>query len=582
MDKEVAPLKMQDTTAMGILSSILYLMLAALPSMAQHRTGVEVQCSVERVEAERLPDLHVPRSGHALFVVNGELTAAGGHTTGFVPTPTAEYFKVGRWHVMEMAYSHDDGLCVPLRSGQVLLAGGHNESLGIGQSFSAEMYDPTCHEFRGFGSLSKKRALASGLELDSGRVVIAGNWYHDDGVEIFDGKRGFADVKEVACGRVAPYILRTAPDDAIILGSKGNRDEDIPFSRVDRLRGESFTVPLLEGWRCAATMFDAKGANFVGDVQKGLYRYLIPVADSTGQVAIVQVRGEEFSLLSTTCPVPMICGADSIQWLSHIMADRGRGRAYLCGTKQSAPHRMYVLCIEYLLDVARLTLLRTDSIPDIGSMQPVLTPKGNIALVGGCPGDNFNPLSSVYLLRLVESEDVTTALAGLSWLLLGGGLSVVLLVGFCWIVLHRRKERTFDGGGRKVEVVSLRERKTETAKEEKASDLMQRLRQQMERSRLYLNSELKLADVATAVGVTPRAVSDCINQCEGSSFPQWVNTYRVEHAKQLLLRQPDIKVSALCMESGFSSEATFFRIFKSLTGMTPREWQEESTRKSGF
>jgi hypothetical protein len=37
-----------------------------------------------------------------------------------------------------------------------------------------------------------KRAKASALELDSGRVVVSGNWYHDDGIELFDGKMSFS------------------------------------------------------------------------------------------------------------------------------------------------------------------------------------------------------------------------------------------------------------------------------------------------------------------------------------------------------------------------------------------------------
>ena len=53
-----------------------------------------------KIEAERLPNLNVPRSSHALLYVNGEVVVIGGHTDGFVPTPTAEYFADGKWHLM--------------------------------------------------------------------------------------------------------------------------------------------------------------------------------------------------------------------------------------------------------------------------------------------------------------------------------------------------------------------------------------------------------------------------------------------------------------------------------------------------
>ena len=105
------------------------------------------------------------------------------------------------------------------------------------------------------------------------------------------------------------------------------------------------------------------------------------------------------------------------------------------------------------------------------------------------------------------------------------------------------------------------------------SDLMDRINRLMEEQRLYLDSDLKLADVATALGTNRNYISDCINSQRGCSFTQYVNTYRVGYAKNLLRTQPDMKMSEVCMASGFASENTFFRTFKALTGMTPSEFK---------
>ena len=75
-----------------------------------------------KIVPQRLPDLNIPRFCHGTFFADGELTVTGGHTSSFVPTPTAEFLKDGKWQVLQMAYTHDDGLCVPLRNGKVLLA----------------------------------------------------------------------------------------------------------------------------------------------------------------------------------------------------------------------------------------------------------------------------------------------------------------------------------------------------------------------------------------------------------------------------------------------------------------------------
>ena len=67
---------------------LLLCVLTVVLSVWAERKGNS--CPMVRIVPERLPDLTVPRSGHNIFYVNGELTVVGGHTTHFVPSPTAE------------------------------------------------------------------------------------------------------------------------------------------------------------------------------------------------------------------------------------------------------------------------------------------------------------------------------------------------------------------------------------------------------------------------------------------------------------------------------------------------------------
>ncbi len=58
--------------------------------------GVEkANCPVVRVEAERLPDMNIPRSGHSALLLNGEVTVVGGHTSGFVHYITKDFVQEG-------------------------------------------------------------------------------------------------------------------------------------------------------------------------------------------------------------------------------------------------------------------------------------------------------------------------------------------------------------------------------------------------------------------------------------------------------------------------------------------------------
>ena len=210
---------------------LLIVSLIALPAWA-YRT---VKLSVER-----MPDLHTPRGGCNIFYVEGEVVVVGGHTNGFIPTSTAEYFRDGAWHLMKTVYEHDDGFFVQLKSGDVLIAGGHEKALGIGQTFPAEIYHPSTHSFEGFGCLDMKRSLAHASLLGNGSVVIAGNWYAGDSIELFDGKKQFSFVKKVSQSRSCPHIFPTGPDDAMIFSSSdihGNRFDSIV---IDRLKGDPF------------------------------------------------------------------------------------------------------------------------------------------------------------------------------------------------------------------------------------------------------------------------------------------------------------------------------------------------------
>ncbi|MBR4728751.1 MAG: hypothetical protein IK075_00660, partial [Prevotella sp.] len=332
-----------------------------------------MKCPIIKIDAERLPDMNVPRSGHSVFFVNDELTVAGGHTSGFVLTPTVEYFKDGEWHLLQTVYNHDGGVSIVMKSGKVLLAGGFKDNLGIGQSFEVEFYDPVTHQSKGFGCLDQKRVSGAALELDSGRVMIAGNWYADDGIEIFDGKTSFLHVKEVSQSRSLPHVFRTS-NDAVIVAGYDSHGEPIDTIIVDRLYGEPFRNELFENWKPLHYDLVQHGDDsFIGDETNGEFRYLMPVKNGIGQLAIVEVRDTVFSPLATSCPVPMKSQWGTISYITPVYADRKHKRGYVVGFDDT--NRLYALCIDYSKLPAPLTLYHTDPLPEAGMMTiPVLTP----------------------------------------------------------------------------------------------------------------------------------------------------------------------------------------------------------------
>lgn len=573
---------------------ILTMLLPTL-AMASPDTTTTVKCPEVRIEVEQLPDLNIPRAGHEVFCVNGELTVAGGHTNGFVPTPTAEYLKDGEWNIMTMTYPHDNGFSVVLSSGQVMLGGGSEEPLGIGQTFVTETYDPLTHTFNGYCSLQRKRACASALELDSGRIVVAGNWYANDGIELFEdksdtradynGKRLFTYIKDVWVQRAYPMIFRMANDDALIFGGVGVKGDSLWSTTAYNLKGDSVTIPLLEDWWPLSTEMSRPSESFMGDEAKKLYAYLMAVENRKGQVAIAKVVNGETSLLPTDCLVPMQSHGEEIIYSSTILVDQKAGRGYLVGLGRSCydapdkPGRWYVLSIDYTKQPASLTLCYTDALSELNTYAPTLTPEGNLLVAGGLHnGSNFTPSKHVILLR-VGREPAAAEIGNDLWqtvLLVLAGLVLIGLLAYLFIYIRKRrrnqKARTLDslGAASGQESVSL------IPDSEVSADLMERIYQVMEAQKLYQDSNLKVTDLAAALGTNRRNVSDCINSQKGCTFTQFVNIYRVEHAKRVMRQNPGKKVTDIYLESGFANEGSFFRTFKAITGMTPKEWLSKS------
>jgi AraC-like DNA-binding protein len=574
-------------------------------ALAADKTASQSACPMIKIEAERLPDLNVARGCHSLFLAGGEVVAAGGHTSGFVLTETAEYFADGEWHLMDMVYTADFSLCQVLPSGEVLLAGGMKENLGIGQQWTMQTYNPATHTFTGFGCLDKKRTWASGGILDSGRVVISGNWYASDAIGCFHGGWAVDSVKPVTQERVNPFIVRTASDNAIIFGWANPKGVQYDSIWADRFRGEPFRVPLLDEWRqLLAVGTDHRMLDCcVGDTATGDFTYLLPVQNRAGEVAIIKICGEDFSLLPTAQPLPVQGINGTIHYFDCVVVDRRLQCAYLAGL--DVKHVLYVLRIDkpargWNDGEAQLTLFYTDPLPEPVQCIPVLTDDGDLVFAGGAMEasdtafhtNNFLPNKAAYILRLGSPAAPAAAVSFWWWILVAVAVLLLALLGYR-IYRRYRAYRNYSISSDSSNSSDSSPAAPTTAAPTppttaqppsltggmpegqggSLSSLFPRITQLMEERKLFLSSDLKLSDVAGELGTSRSAVTNSIRAACGCTFPNFVNAYRVDYVKQLMLADPEAKISTLYLEAGFANETSFFRTFKEISGMTPTEWR---------
>lgn len=108
-------------------------------------------------------------------------------------------------------------------------------------------------------------------------------------------------------------------------------------------------------------------------------------------------------------------------------------------------------------------------------------------------------------------------------------------------------------------------------------DLYEQIRSLFMEEPIYLDPELSLKTVAARFAVTPRMVSQAINQNEQINFNEFVNRYRIWKAKTLL-EAPEYqheKLAAIAYDSGFGNITSFNMAFKKITGLTPSEYRKQ-------
>ncbi len=172
-------------------------------------------------------------------------------------------------------------------------------------------------------------------------------------------------------------------------------------------------------------------------------------------------------------------------------------------------------------------------------------------------------LLSVYLSSaLILVAYVTTPLT--SYIV--GALSFTFSVHITVLVFMWRKESI---------VLTTKREKYQNSRltEDDAIALLASLNQVMQTQQLYLNPNLSLAQLAKKVGGLQTTVSQALNDKLNKSFNVYVNEFRIEHAKKLLINESHLNMDLIAERSGFNSTSTFFSVFKKIAGQTPASYR---------
>lgn len=101
------------------------------------------------------------------------------------------------------------------------------------------------------------------------------------------------------------------------------------------------------------------------------------------------------------------------------------------------------------------------------------------------------------------------------------------------------------------------------------------LKQFIHEEHIYRDSNLSQDTVAEKLGISVGYLSQIINTVTQKNFKAYINGFRVEETKRMMLDTEFDKYSLLSigLESGFNSKTTFYNSFKKETGYTPSEFK---------
>lgn len=95
----------------------------------------------------------------------------------------------------------------------------------------------------------------------------------------------------------------------------------------------------------------------------------------------------------------------------------------------------------------------------------------------------------------------------------------------------------------------------------------------------FLQPGLTIVNVAEELGTNKTYLSKIVNSSYGMTFPELMNSLRIDYAEQYILHNKDAKQADVAMACGFANASAFNNTFKKLVGITPKAWLDEKTSK---
>lgn len=106
------------------------------------------------------------------------------------------------------------------------------------------------------------------------------------------------------------------------------------------------------------------------------------------------------------------------------------------------------------------------------------------------------------------------------------------------------------------------------------AELAEKINEIMDQKKLYLESDISLDTLARSCGFSKHHISQVINENMKMNFFEYINSLRINEAKELLTRpKEELTIIEIAYQVGYNNKVSFNKAFKNITGVTPTEYR---------
>ncbi len=106
--------------------------------------------------------------------------------------------------------------------------------------------------------------------------------------------------------------------------------------------------------------------------------------------------------------------------------------------------------------------------------------------------------------------------------------------------------------------------------------IIRRIKEIMELEKAFSDEDFSLKILARDLDITPQQLSQIINEKIGKNFSTFLNEYRINEAKKLLIDEPARSIQSISNAAGFNSNTAFTLAFTRYEGLSPSKYRKNN------